>query len=161
MKSKDALQKLNCIPEGKPAWLDYKAYRRLKALFETLEPPTDSAGLNTEAYLRLHDFLLDAAGIEVPSAQDAVHYNAFVLLRRGYRTEEITENEYRQLSHLMKGTEPADPDDMDLHDFGNHRQLYDYLTEGLGVFVEAGRGPVWHRSQKLLEHHTSTQKEQI
>ena len=161
MTSKDALQKLNCIPEGMPAWLDYKAYRRLKALFEALDPPADSAGLNTEAYLRLHDFLLDAAGIKVPAAQDAVHYNAFVLLRRGYRNEELTENEFLALSTLMNGTEPADPDDMELYDFGNHRQLYEYLTKGLGVFVEAGRGPVWHRAQKLIEHHTSTQKEQI
>jgi len=82
---------------------------------------------------------------------EAIHFNAFVLIRRGYKVEEITEKEYTDLLRLMNGIEQPDPDDMELHEFGGHRNLYDYLTTNLGVSVQKGRGPVWTRARRLVE----------
>lgn len=155
---KEALLKLNRIPDGKPPWLSYKAFRQLLQLFDKLPPPKETKGLEDENYLRLYDFISDVAGINLPESQDAVHVNAFFLIRRGYRVEEITEMEYVRLSELLKGTEEAYLDDMELHDLGNHRALYTYLSEGLGLFVEPGRGPVWHRARKLAKHYESTRE---
>ena len=154
MMDKEALLALNRIPEGKPPWLNYKAFRKLQQLFERLDPPDEEMDeLGEEDYYRLHAFLVEVAGLSIPETQVAVHVNAFVLIRRGYQVEEITETEYARLLTLLEGTEKADLDDMDLHDSGNHRALYQYLTEGLGVFVEPGRGPVWHRAMQLVKHH--------
>lgn len=154
---KAALMQLNRVPDGKPPWLDYKAFRKLQQLFERLDPPEEQGGLGNQDYCRLHAFLVEAAGLPIPESQLAVHLNAFFLIRRGYQLEEITESEYEHLLKLLAGTDKADLDDMELHDFGNHRALYQYLTEGLGVFVEPGRGPVWHRAMQLVKHHEQTQ----
>ena len=151
MMDKEALLKLNRVPDGTPAWLDYKAFRRLQGLFEALAPPEETDGLGDEDYFHMYVFLADVAGIEVPESQEAVHLNAFVLIRRGYKAEEITGPEYERLLELLDGTEEPDRDDMALHDFGDHRALYEYLSEGLGVYVEPGRGPVWCRARQLVE----------
>lgn len=158
MMDKAALMQLNRVPEGKPPWLDYKAFRKLQQLFERLDPPEEQEGLENEEYCRLHAFLVDVAGLPIPESQMAVHLNAFLLSRRGYQVEEITETEYARLLKLLAGTEKADLDDMELNDFGNHRALYQYLTEGLGVYVEPGRGPVWHRAMQLVKHHEQMQE---
>jgi len=155
---KEALLKFNRVPDGKPPWLSYKAFRKLQRLFEKLAPPEESKALEEEDYIRLHDFLSEVAGIKLPESQEAVHMNAFVLIRRGYQVEEITETEYARLTQLLEGTEEVYPDDLELHDFGNHRALYTYLSEGLGVFVEPGRGPVWHRARQLIEHYEKEQE---
>lgn len=154
---KEALLKLNRVPDGKPPWLDYKAFRRLQQLFERLTSPAEMGGLGSEDYYRMHDFLIDVAGIAIPEMQEAVHLNAFILIRRGYRVEEITEAEHERLLQLLEGTEIAALDDVELYDFGNHRSLYTYLSEGLGIYVEPGRGPVWHRAQQLVDHYRHTQ----
>ena len=140
-------------PDGVPAWLDYKAFRRLQVLFEMLAPPEETDGLGDADYFHMYVFLADIAGIEVPESQEAVHLNAFTLIRRGYKAEEVTGPEYERLRELLEGTEEADPDDLALHDFGNHRALHTYLTEGLGLYVEPGRGPVWGRAQELVRQH--------
>ncbi|HUF37561.1 MAG TPA: hypothetical protein VMN57_03475 [Anaerolineales bacterium] len=160
MMDKEALLKLNRVPDGVPAWLDYKAFRKLQQLLEALAPPEETDGLGDEDYIRLHAFLADVAGIEVPETQEAVHLNAFVLLRRGYKAEETTEPEYGRLLELLEGTEEPDPDDLELHDFGAHRALYKYLSEGLGVYVEPGRGPVWRRARQLVEAHEQAKKDE-
>jgi hypothetical protein len=84
--------------------------------------------------------------------QATIHFNAFVLIQRGYKVEEITPTEYYDALHrLMYGTEQLDTEDMTLHETGSHRALYDYLRKGSGVSVEAGRGLAWHRAKRLME----------
>ncbi|HNB54440.1 MAG TPA: hypothetical protein PK530_21010 [Anaerolineales bacterium] len=65
--------------------------------------------------------------------------------------EEITEKEYQDLLRLMDDLEQPDPDDMELHEAGGHRNLYNYLTTQMGISVPKGRGPVWYRAKRLLE----------
>ena len=140
-------------PDGAPTWLGYRAFRRLQHLFENLTPPAGIDGLGDVDYFHLYVFLADVARIEVPQSQAAVHQSAAGLIRCGYRAEEMTESEYERLLVLLACAEAADQDDMVLHDFGPHRGLYAYLTEGLGLYVEPGRGPVWSRAKELVRQH--------
>lgn len=103
------------------------------------------------ALIQLHQFLHEVAGLKIQAQTPAVHYNAFVLLRRGYKVEEITENEYLALARLMVGIEQPDIQDDVLHETGSHRAVYKYLTRKLGLDVEKGRGPAWHRAKRLME----------
>lgn len=74
------------------------------------------------------------------------------------KVEEITEREYLDLLRLMEGLEQPTRNDMDLYDMGGHRDLYNYLTRQMGLFVEAGRGPVWYRAQSLIESYQREQQ---
>ncbi|MEM7031533.1 MAG: hypothetical protein AAF629_18370 [Chloroflexota bacterium] len=69
------------------------------------------------------------------------------------KIEYITPEEYHHLSYLLKNAVEAELDDYDLQEFGNHRDLYTYLTQTMGLSVQAGRGPVWHRAKALIEKH--------
>ena len=71
----------------------------------------------------------------------SIHFNAFTLLRRGYKVEEIAEMEYKALTRLMAGLEQPDKNDLDLYETGGHRDLYTYLTRIIGLFVQPRRGP--------------------
>lgn len=51
----------------------------------------------------------------------------------------------------MDGLEQPTIDDTDLYDVGGHRELYNYLTKGMGISVQKGRGPAWHRANDLIE----------
>ena len=135
------LDKLH-IPEGKPAWLNYDQYQRLKILFEATSP-TDFA--------KLYHFLRKVAKVDLPADYEIIHFNAFVLLRRGYQVEEITPQEYADLVAILAETSPADPDDLALYEAGQHRALYNYLTKKMGLSVIAGRGPVWERAKALIQ----------
>ena len=146
----ETILQLNVVPEGKKAWLSYDQYHELKRLFDTVSP-FDSE-MNGEAF-RLYDFLTNIAKLHVPMTVEAIHFNAFVLIRRGYKVEEVTEKEYQDLLCLMNGLEHPDPDDMELHEFGGHRNLYVYLTTQMGISVQAGRGPVWARAKGLVEEY--------
>jgi len=148
----DTFLQLNVVPEGKKAWLSYDQYQELKRLFEAVSP--FSQEMDVSAF-RLHEFLTNVAGLDVTMNVEAVHFNAFVLIRRGYKREEITEKEYQDLLRLLNDLEQPDPDDMDLHEMGGHRGLYNYLTTQLGISVQPGRGPVWHRAKRLVEAYHS------
>jgi hypothetical protein len=156
MLTKEEILKLNRVPEGRPAWLSYADYRRLQQLLESLKPPSPGHALHHPDYVRLYDFLNADAGLDLPETEDAVHLNAFLLLRRGYHVESIMTSEYQQLVGLLEYAAPADLDDMTLHDFGSHRDLFTYLRTNLGLFVEVGRGPVWHRARKLCDAYEAT-----
>lgn len=143
------VDRLCVVPDGKLAWLSYKQYRRLQKLFDAVDIPTTDPTLDS-SYATLHYFLSVEAGLDIPPTQSHIHYNAFALMRRGYIKEELTATEYTQLRRLFDQATETDIDDMDLHAEGNHRALYNFLTRGLGLFVEAGRGPVWHRAKALL-----------
>ncbi len=158
--NKEEILQLNVLPEGQAAWLNYDQYVTLKQLFETIPVPAvneleaESQQIN-DSYLSLHHFLTKQTNLVVPISQSAIHFNAFALLRRGYQIEAITPNEYRDLKQLMQGLEQPDIDDMDLYETGGHRTLYDYLTQQMGLSVQAGRGPAWHRARTLLDHYDS------
>ena len=151
--NKDTILHLNVLPEGKEAWLSYDQYQELKQVFEAVELPSDEGDIQSEAYLKLYDFLTNVAHLSVPMKEEAIHFNAFALIRRGYKIEEITDEEYEQLLELMATADQANIDDMSLYDFGRHRDLYNFLTHKMGLSVRAGRGPVWHRAKDLLNHY--------
>ena len=67
--------------------------------------------------------------------------------------ENITQAEYEHLLTLMDGLEKPSIDDMDLYDTGGHRDLYSYLTKGMGLSVQPGRGPAWHRAEALIKKY--------
>jgi hypothetical protein len=157
MMNKQELLKLNVVPEGKEPWLDYEAYLKLGQLFNAVSPPDQN--LVDSDYAALYHFLVTVAGLELPMEPDSIHFNAFTLLRRGYKVEEITETEYKALIRLMGGLEQPDKNDLDLYETGGHRDLYTYLTRMMGLFVQPGRGPVWYRAQALIERYKLLEKQ--
>ncbi len=153
--SKEQLLKLNVVPEGKPPWLSYENYLRLGQLFEATNLPEKGMDDN---YLALHHFLMATCGLNIPQNPAAIHSNAFTMLRRGYKVEEITAQEYIDLVRLLDGLEQPAKTDLELYDFGGHRDLYNYLTRKMGLSVQAGRGPVWYRAKALVENHLAQEK---
>ncbi|MCB0174930.1 MAG: hypothetical protein KDJ97_30755 [Anaerolineae bacterium] len=151
--NKSELLQLNVIPEGKAAWLSYEQYLELKRLFEAVPLPSAEETTDNLAYLALHRFLSEIAGLQLAPDEAAIHFNAFALIRRGYKIEAITLEEYKQLRRLMAGLEQPDIDDVDLYETGGHHALYDYLTRGMGLTVQPGRGPAWHRAKVLIEKY--------
>jgi hypothetical protein len=99
----------------------------------------------------MHHFLNEVAQVTVPFDPVAIHFNAFVLIRRGYAIEEISRQEYESLKRLMDGIEQPDEEDVTLHESGSHRALYEFLRRAMGLSVRAGRGPAWHRADRLMK----------
>jgi len=157
--NKHDLLKLNVVPEGREPWLDYQSYVTLGRLFDVVQPPGQN--IIDSNYAALHSFLVAIAGLELPMEAASIHFNAFTLLRRGYKVEDITETEYKNLIRLMAGLEQPDKNDMELYDSGGHRDLYTYLTQMMGLFVEPGRGPVWYRAQALIDRYQQLEKETV
>ncbi|OQY44376.1 MAG: hypothetical protein B6242_12840 [Anaerolineaceae bacterium 4572_78] len=155
MNKHNVLQ-FNVIPEGKKAWLNYKHYMELKVIFEAVDIPTSEIDITNNQYFQLYHFLTNIAKLVVPMNKVAIHFNAFALIRRGYKIEEITVEEYQKILTLMDGLETVNIDDTVLHDFGGHRNLYNHLTRNMGLFVKQGRGYVWHRAKDLVENHEKT-----
>ncbi len=150
--NKEALQRLKVVPDGQEAWLSYDNYLELKHLFEAA-PLTRPEQPSNSSYRRLHRFLTTVAGLDLPLDEQAIHFNAFVLIRRGYQVETITPQEYDDLVRLLDGLAEPAGDDMDLYETGGHRALYEYLTRQMGLSVPAGRGPAWHRAQDLVKKY--------
>jgi hypothetical protein len=155
---KEELLKLNAVPEGKSAWLSYDHHLELKRLFDALTASSQKGAAQTSkglALARLHHFLSDVAKLTLAEdkadLEAAIQFNAFVLIRRGYKVEDITKSEYLALAQLMDGIEQPDPDDMTLHETGSHHAVYEFLVRKLGLSVQPGRGPAWHRAKRLLE----------
>jgi len=76
------------------------------------------------------------------------------------KVESITDQEYHHLIQLMEGLNRPTQDDFDLYETGGHRELYDYLTKTMGLSVQKGRGPAWHRAQALIEKYELERKRQ-
>lgn len=151
--NKDEVLQLNVLPDGKEPWLSYEDYLKLKQLFETIPPPSPTKNTDDSRYLCLYQFLTEVAGLELPASENAIHFNAFALIRRGYKVEMITQKEYQRLVQLMDGLERPSIDDMDLYDTGGHWELYLYLTKVMGLSVQKGRGPAWHRGNALIKKY--------
>ena len=138
---------VNNVPEGRQAWLSYVDYRKLRTLADA------AIGGDDSVLAPLQAFLERTAGLALPVNIDgeALRRAAFTLVRRGYLVESIDPGEYGWLLVLFEVAQKADSDDMDLAETGAHRALHSFLTQRLGLDVEAGRGPVWHRAAKLLD----------
>jgi len=155
--NKQTVLSLNVIPEGKEPWLNYDDHLTLRRLFEAAPLPAEAELADQRSYRQLHRFLTEVAGLDLPWDELAIHFNAFGLIRRGYRVETITPAEYEHLRQLLAGLEEPALDDMELYDTGGHRALYDYLTRRMGLSVEPGRGPVWRRARDLVaKYETET-----
>lgn len=151
--NKQKVLSLNVVPEGKEAWLSYDEYLELKRLFEATPIPAEADTTDNSPYFQLYRFLTTQAGLDLPFDETAIHSNAFTLIRRGYQVETITSREYKNLCQLLAGLEEPTPDDTDLYDTGGHRALYDYLTQQMGLSVQTGRGPAWHRARNLIKKY--------
>jgi len=137
------------VPDGKKAWLSYTQYRKLKLL-------TQAAWSDHPAQVgELVAFLIDVAKLPLDEKGPTmtVLNNAHALQRRGYKIEELTRAEYELLKSAYSHATRTNPDDMELHETGAHRTLYDILTKKIGLDVEAGRGPVWRRANQLLNEN--------
>ena len=66
----------------------------------------------------------------------------------------LTYDQYQELKRLFEAVSPLSME-MDLHEMGGHRGLYNYLTTRLGISVQPGRGPVWDRAKRLVEAYNS------
>ena len=152
MNKLDFLQ-YNVLPEGKEPWLSYDEYQKLKSLFEAVPLPASEGTSVGSQYVYLHRFLTEVAGLEIPQNEAFIHFNAFALIRRGYKVEPITQQEYEHLHRLIDGLEEATEDDVDLNETGGHRELFNYLSKGMGLSVQKGRGPAWHRAKLLIEKY--------
>ena len=64
---------------------------------------------------------------------------------------DLTEHESQRLRLLFYRCQPVHLDDEDLHDYGPHRQLYDFLVYELGMDCEPARGAVYGLAKKLIE----------
>ena len=152
---------LNRVPNGVSAWLTYDEFRVLRSLYARLENPlTETAPLSMN-YVAMHEFLSRVAKLDIAETAASIHFNAFAMLRRGYKQEELTEAEYIKLRQLLEGAEEPDIDDMLLHDEGTHRAIYNYLTHGLAFSVAKGRGPAWHRAMRLVIAHEKRNANQL
>jgi hypothetical protein len=152
MNKQELLQR-NVVPDGQAAWLTYTQYLELKRLFEAAPLPSDKTTYLEGLYLELYRFLTEVAGLVLPPEESSIHFNAFALLRRGYQVESITQAEYDALRRLMADLEEPAVDDLELYEIGGHRALYNYLTRVMGLPVQKGRGPAWHRANILIKTH--------
>lgn len=149
----ETLGQCNHVPEGVASWLTDAQHQTLKRLFEAAPPPQAEMTADCGPYHDLHRFLSETAGLTLPLDEAAIHYTAFVLIRRGYQAELIMADEYERLCRLMEGLAVPDPGDMDLHERGGYRALYDYLATGLGISVLPGRGAVWQGAADLVRRY--------
>lgn len=145
------LKERNLIPEGKAAWIPYQRHVELSILFEN---NIEYESVITTA--RIQEIIAVSVGINTTGLSIAeTMQNAWTLIRRGYLPENLSLNELDGLAQIFAEAEEADIEDMELHEEGSHRALYNYITKTLGLYVEAGRGPVWHRAKRLIDHDRS------
>ena len=78
--------------------MSYSDYLELDALFQAVGMPLSDDESIRPVFANLHDFLAHTAKLAVPKSEAAIHFNAFVLLRRGYKVEELTGAEHQKLS---------------------------------------------------------------
>jgi hypothetical protein len=122
MNKLDFLQH-NVLPEGKEPWLSYVDYQKLKSLFEAVPLPASEGTSVGSQYVYLHRFLTEVGSLEIPQNEAFIHCNAFALIRREYKVETITQQEYEHLRRLIDGLEESTEDNIDLYETGAHRGL--------------------------------------
>ena len=83
--------------------------------------------------------------------ENTIHRFIWDVLRQNYQQEELLENELIQLAHLFNACTPVSYDDDILHEYGAHRDLYDYITNKIRLDCIATRGKTYRRAKLLLE----------
>ena len=93
------------------------------------------------------------SGLSLPETEDESTIHRFVwdVLRQNYQQEELLEKERIELTLLFYACTPASYDDDILHEYGAHRDLYDYITKKICLDCVAERGKVYRRAKLLLE----------
>lgn len=71
-------------------------------------------------------------------------------IRASRYQDELTPAERIRLQALFAACEPVHYDDPALHDYGNHRALYEYLATELRFDCEPTRGAAYRRAKILL-----------
>lgn len=116
--------------------LTYSEYITLQKAFSELELP------ETEAESTIHRFVWD-------------------VLRQNYKQEELLEDEVKELQKYFDACSPASYSDDTLHEYGAHRELYNFITKKLRLDCVASRGKVYRRAKLLLEANAPQQRKEI
>ena len=93
------------------------------------------------------------SGLSLPETEDenTIHRFIWDVLRQNYQQEELLEDECIQLAHFFNACTPASYNDDVFHEYGAHRDLYEYITKKLRLDCVAERGKVYRRAKLLLE----------
>ncbi|MCK5522016.1 MAG: hypothetical protein KAI83_02680 [Thiomargarita sp.] len=91
--------------------------------------------------------------LSLPETEDenTIHRFVWDVLRQNYQQEELLKDERIQLTQFFHACTPASYNDDILHEYGAHRDLYDYITKKLRFDCVAERGKVYRRAKLLLE----------
>ena len=91
--------------------------------------------------------------MELPKteAENTIHRFVWDVLRQNYQQEELLEDESIKLAQLFEACSPVSYSDDILHDYGAHRELYDYITKELRLDCHPSRGKVYRRAELLLK----------
>ena len=90
--------------------------------------------------------------------ENTIHRFIWDVLRQNYKQEELLENEYTELAQLFSVCTPASFSDDVLHEYGAHRDLYNFITKKLRLDCVAARGKVYRRAKLLLEANEANQE---
>ena len=83
--------------------------------------------------------------------ENIIHRFVWDVLRQNYQQEELLEDERIELTQFFSVCTPVSYNDDILHEYGAHRDLYDYITKKLCLDCIAERGKVYRRAKLLLE----------
>ena len=90
--------------------------------------------------------------------ENTIHRFVWDILRQNYQQEELLEAERIELARFFNICTPASYNDDVLHEYGAHRELYDYITKKLRLDCVATRGKVYRRAKLLLESNEINQE---
>ena len=101
-------------------------------------------------YIALQKAFLELSLPETEN-ENITHRFLWDVLRQNYEQEELLEDERIKLAQLFNACSPVSYDDDILHEYGAHRDLYDYITQELRLDCVPERGKVYRRAKLLLE----------
>ena len=100
-------------------------------------------------------------GLPETEAENTIHRFLWNVLRQNYKQEELLENERIALQKYFDACSPASYSDDTLHEYGAHRELYDFITKKLRLDCVASRGKVYRRAKLLLEANAPQQVKDV
>ncbi len=111
-------------------------------------------------YIALQEAFLELPLPEAKS-ENTIHRFVWDILRQNYKQEELLENERMELQKLFDACSPVSYSDDVLHEYGTHRELYDYITKKLRLDCVATRGKTYRRAKLLLEANEENYERQL
>ena len=94
-------------------------------------------------------------------SESTVHRFVWDILRQNYKQEELLEDERIELQKHFDACSLVSYSDEVLHEYGAHRELYDYITKKIRLDCVATRGKAYRRAKLLLESNEPNQKSQL